>query len=120
MCISAVLGLLFAFPDYGSYASSESINTVANNYVPGSTPEVLLVALGVVITVAMVLPTIWLARRIRLRSARASWLTIVLSVLVLITTVAQANSIQVLLFFLSCGVLMAIVGLPLSKFRPTL
>jgi len=118
MDCAAVLGLLFAFPDWGAWASSTSSSSSWTGYAT-SMPAILLVATGVVIAVAMFLPMIWLARRVYLRSSRASWSTIVLSALVLITTIVQANSIQVLLFFLSSSVLMALVGLPLSQIRST-
>jgi hypothetical protein len=118
MDCAAVLGLLYAFPNWGAHGVSASSSSSWSGYT-SSMPPVLLVATGVVITVAMVLPAIWLAHRIRLRSAKPCWSTIVLAAIVLVTTVVQANSIWVSLCFLGCGVLMAIVGLPLSKFRST-
>ena len=118
MDCAAILGLLFAFPDWGSWASSASSSSSWSGY-SSSMPPVLVAGTGVVIAMAMVLPALWLYRRIILRSAKASIATLVLAAIVLVTAVAQASSIWVLLCFLGCGVLMAIVGCPLSELRMT-
>ena len=117
MAAAAALGLLYAFPDWGGWASSTSSGTAPSGHWSSMAP-ILLVGTGVLVTVAMVLPSALLARRVWRRSARVSWCTIGLAAGLAVSTVAQANSIWVLACFLASGTLMALVGLPLSRFRP--
>jgi len=116
MDAAAVLGLLFAFPDWGAWSSSTTGGAAGTGHEPSMAP-ILLVGIGVLVAVAMALPAILLARRVWLRSPRPSWTTMGLAGVVLVATVAQANSIWALLCFLCSSGLMVIVGLPLSRFR---
>ena len=114
MYTSAALGVLSTFggsADFGSSPASDYVHKDPNNYISGST-QLFLIAIGVGVALMLVLPTIGLARRIRLRSTKASWPTIVLGGLVLVATAVGFFG------FLLCGICMVIIGQPLSKFRP--
>lgn len=104
MYLTALPGVLITF------GGTAAVGGTTTNGISGST-QLGLIAVGVGITLLFVLPTTGLARRIRLRSSRAGWATIMAGCLVLVATGIGFFG------FLFCGVLMIIVGLPLSKFR---
>lgn len=106
MYFSTVLGALATF------GFTEDIGSPKSSGISESA-QLALIGVGAGLALLCVLPTVGLARRIRLREAKAGWTTIVVGCLVLIAAGVGFFG------FLVCGVLLVIVGLPLTKFRAT-
>jgi len=102
MDLAAVLLLVVTFA--GSTADSSSTNSTT----PGAT--LTLIAVGVVLALLCSLVTIGLVRRVRQRSPKVSYATIVGGLVLAVSFVG-------LIEFSFLGVLAVLVGLPMTEFR---
>lgn len=109
-------GFLYLFTVLGALATFGGTSAIGNPTPSGisASAQLFLVGMGACLALLSVLPTVGLARRVRLRSAKAGWATIVVGCLALVSAVVGFFGL-----FL-CGILLIVIGLPLTKFQQTL